>query len=112
MNPVVMTIIDPWKEYWPSQGSNQLPPVLKSAMLPTELWGLAKIYIDMRSLFLFQTSPGFYMSALKTLWEKEKLFIMFSAHLEYFLPFTSNMKFSSANSFSLEESKICPLGNG
>ena len=23
MNPVALTIIDPWKENWPSQGSNQ-----------------------------------------------------------------------------------------
>ena len=42
MNPVTMTIINPRKQYWPSQGLNQRPPVLKSAMLPTELWGLAK----------------------------------------------------------------------
>ena len=41
MNPVAMTIINPRKEYWPSRGSNQRPPVLKSATLPTELWGLA-----------------------------------------------------------------------
>ena len=41
MNPVSMTIINPWKEYWPSQGSNQRPAVLKSATLPTELRGLA-----------------------------------------------------------------------
>ena len=36
MNPVAMTIINPWKEYWPSRGSNQRPPVLKSATLQTE----------------------------------------------------------------------------
>ena len=41
MDPVAMTIIDIWKEYWPSWESNQLPPVVKSAMLPTELWGSA-----------------------------------------------------------------------
>ena len=35
MNPVTMTIISPRKEYWPSRGSNQRPPVLKSATLPT-----------------------------------------------------------------------------
>ena len=39
MNPVAMTIINPRKEYWSSRGSNQRPPVLKSAMLLTELWG-------------------------------------------------------------------------
>ena len=41
MNPVAMTIINPWKEYWLSRGSNQQPPVLKSAMLQTEPWGSA-----------------------------------------------------------------------
>ena len=41
MNPVAMTVINLWKEYWPSRGSNQGPPVLTSAMLPTELWGSA-----------------------------------------------------------------------
>ena len=42
MNPVTMTVINPRKEYWLSWGSNHRPPVLKSAMLPTELWGSAK----------------------------------------------------------------------
>ena len=28
MNPVAMTIISPRKEYWPTWGSNQQPPVL------------------------------------------------------------------------------------
>ena len=37
MNPIETTIINPRKEYWPSQGSNQRPPFLKSTMLPTEL---------------------------------------------------------------------------
>ena len=41
MSPVAMTIISPGKEYWPSQGSNQRPLVIKSTMLPTWLWGLA-----------------------------------------------------------------------
>ena len=40
-NPVVMTITNPRKELWPSQGSNQRPPVLKSGTLPTELWSSA-----------------------------------------------------------------------
>ena len=34
---------------------------------------------------------------------------MFSTHLDNFLPFLSSLKLSSANSFSLEESKICRL---
>ena len=57
---------------------------------------------------------------LKTLWEKEKLLIKsnFSiSHsvftlLENFPSFSSNLKLLSANSFSLEESKICCLGKG
>ena len=59
-------------------------------------------------------------SLLKTLWEKEKLLVTsnfsfshcFAIHLESFLPFLSNLKLLSANSFSLEESKICCLGKG
>ena len=35
-----------------------------------------------------------------------------SCHLDNFLPFSSHLKMSSANSFSLEESKICCLGKG
>ena len=42
--------------------------------------------------------------------EQFLLFPVFSACLENFLPFASNLKLSSANSFSLEESKICRLG--
>ena len=41
MNPVAMTIINPRKEYWPSRGSNQRPPILKFTTLPTEVWGSA-----------------------------------------------------------------------
>ena len=41
INPVTMIMINPLKEYWPSRGSNQRPPVLKSATLPSELWGSA-----------------------------------------------------------------------
>ena len=37
---------------------------------------------------------------------------VFSTHMENFLPFSSNLELSSANSFSLEESKICHLGKG
>ena len=37
---------------------------------------------------------------------------MFSISLDNFLPFSSNLKLSSANSFSLEESKICRLVMG
>ena len=42
MNPVANAIINPRKEYWLSRESNQRSPVLKSATLPTELWGSAR----------------------------------------------------------------------
>ena len=38
--------------------------------------------------------------------------IVFSTRLDNFLPFSSNLKLSSANSFSFEESKICRLVMG
>ena len=41
INPVAMTFVNPGREYWPSRGSNQQPPVLKACMLPTLLWGWA-----------------------------------------------------------------------
>ena len=44
--------------------------------------------------------------------EQFLLFPVFSTHLENFLPFSSSLKLSSANSFSLEEPKIGGLGNG
>ena len=37
---------------------------------------------------------------------------VFSSHLENFLPFSSNSKLSPADSFHLEESKICCLEKG
>ena len=37
---------------------------------------------------------------------------MFSIGVENFLPFSSNLKLLSANSFNLEESEICPVGMG
>ena len=55
------------------------------------------------------------------MWEKEKLLVTsnffsfptaFSTSLEKFLPFSSNLKLFSANSSSLEESKVCHLGKG
>ena len=66
---------------------------------------------------LFPTKPWFLRvcttSLLKTLVTSNFSFShSFSTHLENFLPFSSNLKLSSANSFSLEESKICRLGKG
>ena len=49
---------------------------------------------------------------LKTLWEFLFFPMVFSSHLENFLPFSSNLKLTSANSFNLEGSKICCLGKG
>ena len=37
---------------------------------------------------------------------------VFSTGFVNFLPFSSNSKLLSANSFSLEESKVCRLGKG
>ena len=59
-------------------------------------------------------------SLMKTLWEKEKLLVKsnFSFSLsvfskfDNFLPFSSNLKLSSAKSFGLEEPEICRLGKG
>ena len=46
MNPVAMTIINTRKEYWPSRGSNQPPPVRKSSTLPTDLWARCFVFND------------------------------------------------------------------
>ena len=72
-------------------------------------------------LTLSQTSPGFYMSAVQVFWkilrkgetaqnEQFLLLPVFSTRLENFLPLSSDLKLSSASSFSLEGSKICCLG--
>ena len=44
MNPVAMIIINSWKKYSLSQGSNHQLPVLRSATLPTELWGSIHVH--------------------------------------------------------------------
>ena len=70
---------------------------------------LSKSEIERMKLTLSKTS------LLKTLWEKEKLLVTsnFSfinsvfTRLRSFQQSSSNLKLSSANSFSLEESKIC-----
>ena len=48
------------------------------------------------------------VSILKTQWEKETTGV--STLLENLSPFLSNLRLSSANSFSLGEPKICHLG--
>ena len=47
MNPVALTIIHPRKEYWLNQESNQRPPVPKSGMLQSELWGSVLSNLDL-----------------------------------------------------------------
>ena len=42
-NPVAMTKINPQKEYRLSQGSNQIPPVLKSCRCQTEIHVVVKV---------------------------------------------------------------------
>ena len=76
------------------------------------------------NLTLSQTSPGFYVSAVKVFWKHcgkrrncssraiSPFPTVFSTCLENFLPFSLHLKLLSANSFSLEESKICRLGKG
>ena len=41
-----------------------------------------------------------------------KQFLLFPQCFQNFLPFSSKLKLPSANSLSLEESKICHLGKG
>ena len=67
MNPVAMTITNPRKDYWPSCGSNQRPPVLKSATLPTELWGSTKKKKTRKLGLLKPPSEAFRLRIAKTL---------------------------------------------
>ena len=92
-----------------NRGSNSQPPGHEADMLSTEPPVL---------------DPGFYTSAVKVFRkhsEKRRncslraispFPTVFSTFLENFLPFSSNLKFLSVNSFSLEESKIHCLGKG
>ena len=76
------------------------------------------------TLTLSQTSPWFYMSAGQVFWKHcgkrrncssraiSPFPTVFSTHLENFLPFSSNLKLSSASALNLEECKVCRLGNG
>ena len=69
-------------------------------------------------LTLSQTSPGLQYKSLENTVGKGEIarneqFLLsptkFSTRMENFLPFSLNSKLSSANSFHLEELKICPL---
>ena len=73
-------------------------------------------------LTLSQTSPGFYVFEVQVFWnhwgkgeiaccEQFVLFPEFSTRLKNFLSVSSSMKLS-ANSFGMEESKICRLEKG
>ena len=70
MNPVAMTIHNPRKEYWRSRGSNRGPrPVLKSATLPTDLWG--SVIIRLGFVFTNKTEPFTTQSILLTTLRKK-----------------------------------------
>ena len=84
----------------------------------------SKILSSGNGLTLSQTTRGFYVSAVQVFRKHcgkrrncsqqaiSSFPSVFSTLLENFLPFSSNSKLSSANSLSLEESKICCLGKG
>ena len=69
-------------------------------------------------LTLSQTSPGFYVSAVRSFENTvgkgaiSPFPRVFSTCLVNILLFSSNLKLLSANSFNLEESIICCLGEG
>ena len=68
MNLVAMTIINPRKEYWPNRGlSNQRLPVLKSATLPTELWGWALLTQSMTQIHNLHEFLSMYQTDLRHL---------------------------------------------
>ena len=81
-------------------------------------------WVSMIVLTLSRTSPGFYVSSVQgfgnTMGKGEiacnEQFLLFSTVvstlLENFWSSSSNLKFSSANSFSLETSKVSCLGKG
>ena len=78
----------------------------------------------MYTLTLSQTIPGFYVSTVQVFWKQSgkrgncslqtisPFPTLFSLQVENILLFSSNLNLSSANSFTLEESKICCLGKG
>ena len=90
--------------------------------LPENAVGIVEYFCLL--LTLSQTSPGFYVSAGQVFWKHcgkrrncsrrtiSPFPTVFSTRLDNFLPFSSNLKLSSANCFSLEESKICRSEKG
>ena len=101
MNPLAMTIINPRKEYWLSWGSNQRPPVLRYATLPTELWGLSPRLSTTLILRIVENIVGKGENAIN----QHRL--LFS---ERFLHFQNQSHLSSANAFNLDQSKILSFG--
>ena len=73
MNPVAITIINPWREYWQSPGSNQPPTVLNSAMIPNELLGLAHPNQDGK-MISGSNVPKFY-DGVENMCETEKIVV-------------------------------------
>ena len=90
----------------------------------TALFPFLVFYSSEHKINPFPSKPWFLcicsIHLLKTLWEKEKLLVTsnFSFSLSILHPFGKlsaifiNSNMSSANSFSLEELKICRLGKG
>ena len=81
MNPVAMTSINSRKEYWPSQGSNQRPPVLKSAKLPTQLRGSAKVDLGKAGICAGFSTDGFNQVMFIQCWAYTELLVGFSVYL-------------------------------
>ena len=95
-----------------------------SITLFQNLWLLFRAKVVRTMFNPFPNNPWFLcdcsISLLKTLWEKEKLLVTrnFSfSHIVFYLfgklsVILPNLKLSSADSFCLEQSKICRLGKG
>ena len=69
LNPVAMTIINPWKEYWASQGSNQLPSVLQSEQRGSARQMVVNILWNFHPLVFFAARPSHISRALWCLLE-------------------------------------------
>ena len=84
-------------------------------------WAINNQRLFGKGLTLSQTIPGFYLAAVQVFentvgkgeiacYEQFLFFPVFSIHLDKFLSFSSSLKLLSTNSFSMEASKICHLG--
>ena len=100
-----------------------VPYILKLSKTKNQ-YSKSDMFVTQVCLNPFPNKPWFLhvcsTSLLKTLWKKEKLLL--TSNLSYshsvFYPFgrlsaiSSNLKLLSANSLSLNESKVCRLGKG